>query len=294
MTQPVETAKLPWFLSSPSARLISQNPDRITWELRVFTPMMAQTILAGMSERQRNVRDSNVATLTKEMREGRWCDLGEPFATLDSFGTVINGQHRARALVAANVQLSNVTVVQVMCDTAATCIDTGRTRNVGDMRRMTGERTVHGSVSAAIVLEACDFVPARATAMGVHERYIIGTQCEYLDELVKLQNVGRRLSVAQGPLAAALRCMRGTTDRTKPYDFFAAAFQNEYVIGGVLCLPAKALANYLIKHGKHGHHGARGSHTEEAAASITAWNMYRRRVNSERLRVPEDMPAALS
>jgi hypothetical protein len=286
----VVALKQPWFLSSPSARVISQNPERIMWEIRTFTPMMAQKLLEDMSEQQRSVRDRNVAALTKEMREGRWADLGEPFATYNSQGAVINGQHRALALVAANVSLNNITIVQVLDDAVVTCIDTGKTRQVGDMRRMAGHKAVAGSIVAAIALEAANFVQNRLRAMGTRERFELSANAPFFDELLKLHSMGRALCISQGPLAAALRCMRTARDAREPFEFFATAFRNEYVLAGSPCLPAKALANYLIRSSRAGH---KTLQVKEAAACIAAWNMYRRGVNSERLRVPDEVPKAL-
>lgn len=283
---------LPFFLRSPSAKCISSNDERTTWEVTSFGPIQAQAVLAHMTGDQRPLRASGVAAYAKDMHEGRWRDLGQPLVVFNAEGWCIDGQHRVHAVIASQAVLPIVTIVQSFHADAAENIDLGKPRTVADLRKMSRLKAISGSVAAAVALDAVDFVPHRVNALGTHERHLLVTECKHLDALLDLHANHRKIPVQSGALGGALRCLSTTTSPAKAIAFFKAAFANEHNVGGEPCGPARALANFLIKAKT-----ARRDRMQQracAAAAIHAWNAFRRGSNSDRIRVEQDtFPEAL-
>lgn len=108
----------------------------MTAEIRLVMPEMAQEILARTPERQRALNRAHVNRLAADMRAGLWRLNGEPIIVAAD-GTLIDGQHRLRAVVQSRCAIEMLVVIGV--DPACfTTIDMGRARSSADLLSMDG------------------------------------------------------------------------------------------------------------------------------------------------------------
>lgn len=104
------------------------------------TPHLARTWLRANTH-NRNLRERAVADYARDMTAGHWTLNGEAikFAT---DGTVLDGQHRLRAVIEADTTVQMLVVVGI--DPAAQeTMDTGRKRTTGDVMGLRGEANAH-------------------------------------------------------------------------------------------------------------------------------------------------------
>ena len=113
---------------SPTAVVIDVTPDLARTWLRTNT-------------HNRKLRDRAVADYARDMTAGHWTLNGEAikFAT---DGTILDGQHRLHAVIAADLAVQMLVVVGL--DPAAQeTMDTGRKRTTGDVMGLRGEANAH-------------------------------------------------------------------------------------------------------------------------------------------------------
>jgi hypothetical protein len=72
----------------------------ITTQLQTITPDMAKDCLAKNDTENRSRNKARVAAMARDMREGRWRTTHQGIA-FDEHGTLIDGQHRLAAIIAA-------------------------------------------------------------------------------------------------------------------------------------------------------------------------------------------------
>jgi hypothetical protein len=104
------------------------------------TPALAREWLRNNTH-NRKLRDRAVADYARDMTAGHWTLNGEAikFAT---DGTVLDGQHRLRAVIDADTTVQMLIVVGL--DPAAQeTMDTGRKRTTGDVMGLRGEANAH-------------------------------------------------------------------------------------------------------------------------------------------------------
>lgn len=104
------------------------------------TPELAREWLRNNTH-NRKLRDRAVADYARDMAAGHWTLNGEAikFAT---DGTVLDGQHRLRAVIDADTTVQMLIVVGL--DPAAQeTMDTGRKRTTGDVMGLRGEANAH-------------------------------------------------------------------------------------------------------------------------------------------------------
>lgn len=104
------------------------------------TPELAREWLRNNTH-NRKLRDRAVADYARDMAAGHWTLNGEAikFATN---GTVLDGQHRLRAVIDADTTVQMLIVVGL--DPAAQeTMDTGRKRTTGDVMGLRGEANAH-------------------------------------------------------------------------------------------------------------------------------------------------------
>jgi hypothetical protein len=115
-----------------------------------ITPQEAAETLSTKNFSNRPISASVVDKYEQEMKRGRWKLSGEPIIFGKS-GRLLDGQHRLKACVAANVSFETV-VVKGAEDHVFDVIDDGKTRTVGDVL------AVHGHVNAATLAAGLRFV----------------------------------------------------------------------------------------------------------------------------------------
>lgn len=101
------------------------------------TPAMAQEWLSKQI-RNRKWRRDVVNRYKTEMLAGRWKENGQPIV-FEGNNYLVDGQHRLRAIIEANIPVKLLVVYGVKTDAAMT-IDTGLSRTLGDVFMMRGVR----------------------------------------------------------------------------------------------------------------------------------------------------------
>jgi hypothetical protein len=105
------------------------------WEM--IGPDEARAMLAASEGfRNRVISTLHVQRMAGDMRSGRWRAIGDTIK-ITSDGTVVDGQHRLRAIVEAGVRI-RLLVVRGVAQPDVPCIDTVRPRSVADQLRMDG------------------------------------------------------------------------------------------------------------------------------------------------------------
>lgn len=92
----------------------------------------------------RPMSEATVRKYSQEMKAGRWKVNGESII-FSASGRLLNGQHRLKACIMANVPFTTVLVKGADDDTFDT-IDDGKSRNLGDVLAIRGE---HGAYALA-------------------------------------------------------------------------------------------------------------------------------------------------
>lgn len=130
-------------------RLDSPSMTKVTHEVVNITPELAETWLAR-NLGNRNLRETKVATLARDISRGEWRQTGEAIK-FDWNGRLIDGQHRLHAIIAAGVA-ARMLVIRGLDPEAQKFIDTGAKRSAADAIRMAGGKTEPNIVAAAIRL----------------------------------------------------------------------------------------------------------------------------------------------
>lgn len=110
------------------------------------TPDLAKDLLRRNTHNRR-MRDRAVADYARDMAAGHWSLNGEAIK-IATDGTVLDGQHRLRSVIAAGVSVPMFVIVGLDPATQET-MDTGRKRTTGDVMTLRGETS---STTLAAVL----------------------------------------------------------------------------------------------------------------------------------------------
>lgn len=102
------------------------------------TPKEAVIWLDTKNAHNRPISQSTVERYTQEMKAGRWKVNGQPLIFGKS-GNLLNGQHRLKAIIAANKSIETMIVWGVEDSTFDT-IDDGNKRSLGDVFAVSGEQ----------------------------------------------------------------------------------------------------------------------------------------------------------
>lgn len=130
-----------------TATVLLLGDDEFRSEVIVFTPEDAKEILARRNTHNRSLSDKAVANYARDMASGNWLQNGEAikFAT---DGTLLDGQHRLAAIVAAGVSVPMLVVTGLPAATQET-MDAGRKRSLSDAFSLRGE--AHATVLASVL-----------------------------------------------------------------------------------------------------------------------------------------------
>ena len=99
-------------------------------------PKRAEELLA-LNHNNRNLRPMLVTRYAKSMQRGQWDSTGEPFQ-VSRTGRLLNGQHRAAAIIESGIPMKDAVVVTELDDAVFTNIDTGMTRRPSDALKAVG------------------------------------------------------------------------------------------------------------------------------------------------------------
>jgi hypothetical protein len=99
------------------------------------TPKLAEELLAK-NARNRNIRASRVAEYAREMQAGNWLINGETIVVSES-GNLLNGQHRLKAVIKADVAVPMLLATGV-AESAFPTLDAGLSRKAADTLNLRG------------------------------------------------------------------------------------------------------------------------------------------------------------
>ena len=228
---------------------------------------LAKLFLSHTDEKQRRVAKGRAVQLRRDIDNGNWVNTGDPFR-FSTEGTLIDGQHRLTAMMHADDDkfvIKDATVIILKDRIALDVVDTGKSRTVNDIRKMTGREHLPTRAIGGILFEHRDF--DQKSVLSKIERNEVVDECAYLNEVRLLA-----ASHAATPvIAAAIRCMR--VDKDEALAFFLAAVKNEHEMNGKFVSPLKVLSTWILtnKHSGGGHAIRR----ETVVRCIHAWNAYR-------------------
>mgnify|MGYP003587230153 FL=1 len=133
-----------------------------------ITPLKALEYLETNAGNQRNVSATHELHLRQQMKSGQWQMTGEPII-FDSEGRLVDGQHRLRALVAADVALDFMVVRGVESESFMV-MNRGKTRTAGNIFAIHGVKSanaVAASVSGVLnYRRAMDVAPNKVGGYG--------------------------------------------------------------------------------------------------------------------------------
>ena len=107
-------------------------------DIEVVTLAMAKEYLERRLP-NRTLSESTAARYASDMRDGRWINNGQGIV-FDEMGNLIDGQHRCRAIILAQMPVTML-VVRGAPAKAMETMDTGKSRSLGDVLQMQGGRT---------------------------------------------------------------------------------------------------------------------------------------------------------
>lgn len=223
------------------------TPGGRVWTIAKLTPAVAEEYLRHMHPGQRPVREQHRDALARAMESGMYVWTGDPIR-FDTSNRLIDGQHRLSAVVKSGVTLPDVLCVMVNDDEVYKYIDTSiKTRSANDMRRFLGQKSVRGSVIAAIALEFCDFRHQNRTLLTKTEVNELVESCEFLDDLTELhgKSTKHHLKLNAAALGVALRCLRRNKIQAKL--FFDAVCTNTHTIEGKYEPIVKLTVDWLVR-----------------------------------------------
>ncbi|WP_259613967.1 hypothetical protein [Microbacterium paraoxydans] len=118
------------------AATVAHGPGGETAEYVFVTPELAVSWLALNIDNNRNVRKSRINGYVRDIQSDRWVVTGEAIK-FDTAGRLVDGQNRCQAIVAAG-KGAWVLVVRGISEDALVVLDSGSSRNAGDMLVITG------------------------------------------------------------------------------------------------------------------------------------------------------------
>lgn len=104
--------------------------DNVVMDRVKINPKIAAEWLKA-NRHNRPLSQQHVATLAKQMEEGRWQFNAQPIIVSDT-ETVLDGQHRLHAVIESGAEIESVVVYGIK-EEAFTTIDTGKVRNGRDV-----------------------------------------------------------------------------------------------------------------------------------------------------------------
>lgn len=120
--------------------------------VEIITPHIAKEMLERM-ETNRPLSDTTAKRYARDMADGRWNNNGQGIV-LSEDGTLLDGQHRLRAVLISQATLAMLVVRGVDKRTFIT-MDSGKTRTLSDVLAIQGYKyTVQTAASAGAALAA--------------------------------------------------------------------------------------------------------------------------------------------
>jgi hypothetical protein len=207
-----------------------QAPPRLSVKssVRTIAAELAAQWLAERNYGNRRLNENTYSKYARDMACGRWELNGEPIIFSDA-GRLIDGQHRLKGIVVANVPVQ-VLVIEGIPDKAFSTINTGKGRSLSDVL------TIGGHKHSALLSAALQWVMRLETRNLVNvktQAKFSFTQAECKDALADHPDLEKSVSfignsstavkkIASPGLTAALHYLFGKRDETMAAAFFDA------------------------------------------------------------------------
>lgn len=133
-------------MSSAESTVTPLPSNKPTARVEHVTPAVARRWLEH-NTRNRHIRPARVARYARDMAAGRWEMTGEA-VKFGADGSLLDGQHRLRAVVDADVTVPML-VVRGVAETAQSVMDTGAARRASDALTLHGKPHGHTLAAAA-------------------------------------------------------------------------------------------------------------------------------------------------
>lgn len=117
--------------------------------IETITPSRAKTMLHD-NPSNRRIDARSVANLVRDLERGRWQFNGDAIR-FDEHGALIDGQHRLKACVTADVSIKTIVLRGLPNDVRKT-IDSGAKRTTGSRFQMEGIKNANATAAAIAVL----------------------------------------------------------------------------------------------------------------------------------------------
>jgi hypothetical protein len=211
--------------------------------ISVITPADAAAFLNANTENYRVMRENKVRKYAEDMKSGDW-SLSNDAITFNGNGRLMNGQHRLRACVHANVPFPAIILRQAP-SLAEVSMDTGMKRTLGDHLRARGVSNANNVASLVRLVYLFD-TGAISTGGGTHYPSTVQAVEAYEadpDGMLEAAQQGARIRNASGirPAAASLAFyVTARHDENAAQD--AYAFASQFIEGTNLELGSGVLA----------------------------------------------------
>lgn len=262
-------------------------------KVQTITPAEAVLWLDTKNSRNRPVSESTVQRYTQEIKSGNWKLNGQSIV-FGKDGQLINGQHRLKAVVAANKSIESLVVYGVENDTFNT-IDDGNKRSLADVLAIKGE-TNFGLLSAGVrflwvyatgQIQTRDLRRGRIATKALLEQTLdrnpgVRTSTKFYS-LLKARPGGVLLPAG---MAIGLHYLFSLVDEKKADEFFNS-FQSGFDLGEGH--PIAVLRNRLISAQRD--RATRVTNSGMYFFTVTAWNAFAQDTPLKRLTfVPDSQP----
>ncbi len=245
---------------------------RIIVELIIVDPIKATQMLEKNTQ-NRNIDQKRVAQYAQDMKAGRWALNGSTIVIAED-GTLLDGQHRLRAVIEANVSIELLVVYNASKESIVT-LDTGKTRTASNIMQI--ERSGHSATAAMLtkLLLLHDFVDSNLSPetcrMSVSNnalRSFYAERKEMIEQAASVAEHGRHPFVKSHMGLAFCIIGSKTAHRDKLADFFET-LKTGSLIG--TRHPIMTLRNRLLENRM----GVRVLSVQETlAAYIRVWNAF--------------------
>lgn len=245
----------------------------VRYERVTVTPVQAKKWLGMNAEHNRAPRDRKIQAYARDMLSGNWnSDSGETIK-FDQKDTLIDGQNRLRAVVAAGIPVE-FDVAYGLPSAAMLVIDSGISRTGADALRISGARSV--ARAAAIVrwsifwdagafMGNATFKMAAPTNSEIFSRY--EADAGLFDSAAARATDCQNRGLGQGAPVGTAHYLFSRIDLEDTHRFF-----DQYISGANLsnAAPALTLRNRMAKVRME-----RITRSEQLALFVRAWNAFR-------------------
>ena len=236
---------------------------KITAKVETITPEIAKTMLGETANNRRISRD-NVNLFAREIRNGEWRFNGEAIK-FGKDGRLLDGQHRLLAVIAADKPLTTL-VIRGLEDETQQTMDSGKTRTLGDVLTLRGEKNSTQLASLARAVYLADQLGMEAAAQN-DLKPTRGEIISFIDQTPQLADV------LTSSMFASLWWTFAHIDTDAADRFFMSLASGANLQADD---PILILRNTLMAQPHKAGRSTRDNRVRIAALTIKAWNKWRK------------------